>query len=324
MNDAASTTRKWLTRYAFGLACSIASLVSIILIGFDDKLTWRVFASSAGLNLLASIIFAIIFTVLSTKVQERNMLTSIQVEFSHLTDKMQRSLQATSALYLPSKVYESSNAPLQSFNHDLRKSLQGTSFYGFRGASAKFVRERIEKSSSKPQLVRIVIIDPSKESIVRRRAADRQQHPFGNSAIDVAMSDLRDEIYMSLVALFDIRHLCSIEVVLGEDTAVTRLEIFDDVAYISWYQAPGSEPQPFPETMRFEQGSFLYQSERMQLARRFEGNNVIRFRGSDTDDVISTFLTELSKTTIDENRLGELRKKYQNFIDPYRKVIQTS
>jgi hypothetical protein len=319
-----SKLRSWLARYAFALACSLAIMLAFVLVYQDPALGTKKVLSAVGLNLLASVIFALVFTVLSARVQERNLLDKLEEQFQQLSAEMQKGLQKTATQHVPTKTYEASASYQEQFNRDVSASLRATKLYVFKGTSAKYVPARVRACRQQPQQIRIVTLDPRNDAVIRRRAVDRQRlTEFAHASLEELMRQVRDEIKMALVALFDIRHSCAIDIALCEETAVTRVEQFDDAAYISWYQAPTAAIYTFPETVRFEHGSFPYEVERLELNRRFEiGANILRFGGSQGDAELCDILTQVTGERVLDDDLVRLRREYAEFIAPFESMIQ--
>jgi len=322
---ASSALRTWLNRYAFALACAVAGIIALSLIYQDKNLTREELLAAIGLNLLASIVFAVVFVLLSERVRERNLRDSLSDQFAVLSAGLRADLMSTATTYLPSKVYQPTSTFADSFNRDVTESLAATRLYAFRGTSAKYVPARIKLCRQHPQQVRVVTLDPSSERALRRRAGDRNiQESLRNRPIADLISDIRDEIYMSLVALFDVRDACPIEILLVDEPLITRIEMFDDSVFVSWYHGPNSSALPFPETLRFPVGSFIYEVERLGIFRKFElaPTNARRFDATQTDADLCAYLTHLSGSTVTQAQLLDWRRRYQVFIRPFEQRLQ--
>jgi len=319
------TVRRRLGRYAFWLACVIALLVSFVLINVDRPASAGPFLSAIGVNLLAAIVFALIFSALSDRVQQENLRLELAEQFKTLKEDMRADLQRTASTYLPTTTYRAASTFEDAFNRDITSALATTTFYGFRGTSAKYVAQRVKLARHRPLQVRVITLDPTDEPSLRRRATDRLAQPgYSGRSTDELVREIRDEIFMSVVALFDIREVCPVELLLVSEPLVTRVELFDDSVFVSWYQGPDSTAVPFPETLRFQSQSFPYEIERLSLARRFDlgGAKVRRFGAADNDAVIRDYLGELQRTSVTVQELGRWREEYQRFIAPFERKLR--
>lgn len=317
--------RRLLDRYAFAVACLVVLIAAILLIKLNDNLGWRELLSAIGLNLLASIVFAVIFATLSERVRERGLRSGLVEQFSTLSDHLRADLLRTASTYLPSKVYQAAQSFGESFNQDVGVALEASRSFSFKGTSAKYVAQRIRNAGHKPQHLRVITLDPSNDASIRHRAADRQMQPkLTNQDIDIIAGEIRNEIYMSLVSLFDIRHMCTVELLFNDRPLVTRIELFDDSVFVSWYRGPQSAKVPFPETHRFPSGSFTYEVEWHTVASEFRmaAEDVKVFQGRDTDADLCAYLTGLSGSDVTNAHLTRWRQQYRLFIEPFDRRLK--
>jgi len=161
------------------------------------------------------------------------------------------------------------------------------------------------------------------ERALRRRAADRNYHKsLKTSTVNDILNELKREVLMSAVALYDCRHFCPIEIAYSTETAVLRTEVFDDAVYISWYQAPKSLNTPYPESQRFVAESFLYEVQRLEIFRRFEiADHKVTFNGDSTEDDLMMHLQTISQTSVSLNEISALRAEYSDFIKPFENFL---
>jgi len=299
--------------------------LSFVLINVDRPASTGSFRSAIGVNLFAAVVFALIFSWFSDRVQQENLRSELAEQFKSLKEDMRADLQRAASMYLPTKTYRAASTFEDAFNRDITSALAATTFYGFRGTSAKYVAQRIRLARHRPLQVRVITLDPTDEPSLRRRATDRLAQPgYSGRSTDELVREIRDEILMSVVALFDIRELCPVDLLLVSEPLVTRVELFDDSVFVSWYQGPDSTGVPFPETLRFQSQSFPHEIERLSLARRFDlgGAKLRRFGAGDNDDVIRGYLRELQGTPVTVQQLGRWRDEYRRFIAPFERKLR--
>jgi hypothetical protein len=315
-----------LRRYAFALAIVILLVIAFALTVQDRRLDLRQQLSAIGLNLMASVVFAVIFTVVSSRIQERvlqsQLTRELDTRFERLSSQMTTQIATTNTQYLPARTYQPASEARDDFNRDVSTSLDKTGLYLFRGTSAKYVAARIKASSRQLQGLKVITLDPGSDRILRPRAVDRSRIPSNRGkSVEALVAEIRDEILMSMVALFDCRELCSIEVTYAAETAVTRADLFDDAVYLSWYYGPESTRQTFPEAFRFDAGSFVYSIQRSEMFRRFEvaeqGQSKFDLDPSQEDADLISLLKDSTDHDFSREDLTRWRQSYETFSRPF-------
>jgi hypothetical protein len=319
-----SWARRTLGAYAFVLACAVSVGLGVFLVTRDKTLKSDQVLSSVGLELIASVIFAIIFTLLSSRVRDRILYDAL-VEHANAMSAQVLERLANSDSHIPMATYRAGNSYDADFNRAITASLNGSHLYAFRGTSAKYVPSRLRAVHNRPEELRVVLIDPTSTLALRRRAADRQRHPEERSrSVDALANELKDEILMAVVALFDIREICNIDIAYTAETAVTRLELFDDSVFITWYQERHSAEVKFPETLQFRAGSFLYEVQRLDMIRRFDiAEKKVSFNSSHDERYLVGHLAKLSGSAVSSDDITRWREMYVRFSAPFDAALAT-
>ncbi|PPK65582.1 hypothetical protein V5P93_005054 [Actinokineospora auranticolor] len=295
----ARSLRRTLVRYSFITACLVGLLISVILTMQDKGLTAAQIYSAVGLNLFASVVFALMFAALTSWTQDRNTQETIAEGFEELGQRVTQSMVRSNHLFLPNRQYDALNPTNtfgDSYNGDMTVDLEATGFFAFYGPSARYVAARLLAARHHPQQIRVAMINPANHRAISRRAADRASwlKPQGQP-IDRIERDLEEELLMNLVSLFDCRKICPIEILYNDDTAVYRYVMFDQSVYVSWYHSPRSAQMELPESYRFGKESFIYSTLRMDLMRKFEiSEHKTVFDAAHTDAHLIAHLTELT------------------------------
>ncbi|ONI84473.1 hypothetical protein ALI144C_15105 [Actinosynnema sp. ALI-1.44] len=301
--------------YSFGTACSVALTLGVLFAAQDDQLDTREILSAIGLNLIASVVFALMFVALANWVQERSVHDTIRDGFSELADRVAENMTATNRLFIPLKKYEALNPSDtygDEYNRDVTHDLEETNFFAFYGPSARYVAARLLAARHHPQQVRIAMIGPGNVRAIRRRAYDRRSwaKPEGLS-VDKIQEDLRNELIVNLVALFECRQICPIEILFNDDTAVYRYVMLDKAVYVSWYHSPHSAQMEMPESYRFGRESFVYSTFRMDLMRRFEiSSDKVLFEANQDDRFLLDTLRRITGEAVTETELGRWRAEH--------------
>ncbi|MFI7423124.1 hypothetical protein [Nonomuraea sp. NPDC049684] len=321
--------RNTLTWYAFGLSCAVTLLVAVLMVWFDPKLTTAAVLSSIGLNLIASVAFAVVFSVLSSQVQQRSMEENIGQHLDDLATGLRTEVASMHKGFMPTAVYPSFD-PVDgtygdAFNKDMTASLEATGFYAFCGPSARYVSARLTRSRHFPQQVRVAMLNPGDKLAISRRATDRTNWTrLAGKDNSTLSEELREELIMSTVALFDYRHICPVDLAYIEDTATYRFEIFDDAIYLSWYHGPQSISKEMPESLRFAAESFLYQLLRLDLMRRFEiVESRVRFEAGQDDAFLIAHLTDVLGSSVSAADLERWRRRYREYTADFAGYLDT-
>lgn len=313
--------RRTLVWYSFGFACSVLLLAGVILVIQDDDLSSGEVSSAVGLNLIASVLFALVFVTLTNWVQDRNLQETISEGFGDLTDRLAQNVSRANQLFLPAKRYEALN-PTDSFgdayNRDLTVDIEESSTFAFDGPSARYVAARLLTARHHPQQIRIAMISPANRRAISRRAADRRSWPKSQGLpVEQIERDLEDELLMNLVSLFDCRRLCPIEILYYNHTAVHRYVMLDQAVYVSWYHSP--QQMEMPESYRFGKESFIYLAFRMDLARKFEmSTDKVVFDASHGDGDLIEHLRMQTGRSFTADDLKRWRAEQREDVAPFR------
>ncbi|MDT9691434.1 hypothetical protein Q5762_24435 [Streptomyces sp. P9(2023)] len=321
--------RRSLVSYAFALACLAALTVGLAMAWFDDGLTARAIMSAVGLNLVASVIFAVIFTLLSQRIQERSLDATLKEGLAEFSTNVTAELAKGRREYLPQALYPpvepAGGSYGDRFNIDMTRSLEQTGSYAFRGPSARYVAARLRRSSHYPHQVTVAMLSPGDSRAVARRAADRRHWTrFAGQTAEELEEGLRRELVLSVVSLFDYRRYCPINLLYTEDTAVYRYEMFDDSVYISWYHGDSSEAREMPETIRFGRESFMYRTLQLDLWRRFDiSSSTVTFTATHDDEDLKTHLGSVIGRPVTDADLRRWRAEYETYVHDFTLYLDT-
>jgi hypothetical protein len=229
--------RSRLAIYALFLASAVILGIGVALAFADRDLGSREIASAIGLNLIASVLFALIFSYISGNIQERLLLERIEGLIGETSQELLGKLAGYQAHYMPAATYGAGEQWHRAYNDDVTTSLLGSALYAFRGTSAKYVASRLRRAPRGTiRHVDIVMLDPRSDRVLQARAAIKQDQTSTSKEVPELAEDIKNEILMSVVALFNCRHSYRLKIAFVADVAATRIELFDDAAYISWYQ----------------------------------------------------------------------------------------
>jgi hypothetical protein len=321
----ANLAQRRVYRYAVALVLAFASLLAIVLLFLDRTTPLRDKFTQIGAGLAASIIFALIYTVLANREYAELIRSEIATQLSaHATGILQE-MRQLNELFLPTDRYPPTTDFDRRFNRDLTRDLCASTTYFFRGTSARYVPARLRHSDPNLQGVRVLLVDPRNDGAMDARAQDRRRRPqYGDKPLAEIKQDIRNEILDSVIALFDCRYVCTIELGVAAGTSSLRIEIFDDAIYLSLYRAPSSVRSSHPETVRFDKTSQLYEIFRDECRRQFEVADIHRlFTTRDDEADLLRYLDQLGYEHVDAAILDRVRERNRSFLDQFTGALST-
>jgi hypothetical protein len=163
------------------------------------------------------------------------------------------------------------------------------------------------------------MLDPDNAGALARRVADMSARWSDDATPEDEHEGLRNTILKSIVALFDCRHMGTIDVMLDNDPSVYRYEVTDEAIFLTWYHDPGSVGREFAQTFRFGSESYFYNSLRLELLRRFDmAGRKMSFRQEMTDADLARVLNNLFTTKVSVAEIGKWRHEYATEISDFR------
>jgi hypothetical protein len=285
-----------------------------------DKLT------QIGTGLAASIIFAIIYTIFANREYAELIRAEIADQLTeHLNDVLDH-IKQLNQLFLPTAQYPATREFDYRFNTDLTRDLRNSRFYFFRGTSAKYVPARLRQCDHHLDVAQVMLLDPRDETTIGSRAMDRRRRPeYDGKSLESIAQEIRDEILLAVVALFDCRDACDIELGFSATTSPVRIEVVDDAIYTSLYRSPESQRNTHPETARFSRESQTYEIFRDECRRQLQlASPRRRFSTRDSDIDLCEFLTSCGYIDISPEDLTAQRDRYRRFIMPFTVSLATT
>jgi hypothetical protein len=217
--------------------------------------------------------------------------------------------------FYPTHVFEPTSQPDPAFNKQMMRDLHNTREYFFRGFSGRHAAARLLLSNAEWEL-RAVIADPRCESAISGRARYLLRRKGTDADADAIAEQLRNEILVGLVGLYLARTRCSrIDITVVADPPLDRLEMFDDSVWLTLFSSASSEAQPFPRSLRFSEGSFVYGMERTEFLHLCNSRTARHYPIS-PDTTRTEFLTLFGKitgTTLSDDGFQALHNKFRAF-----------
>lgn len=282
-------------KYKFWIALFVSLMVVIGLYYFGKGTSHQDQLYSIAASLVASICFAVIFTLLANKEFHDLIRYEIGQGVRSISDAVTREINELYVAHNPSGVYMPTAGVDRVFNAALTKDLKSSSFYLFRGISAKYVPCRVMSSRHHLSVLKVIILDPRDSRSIGLRARDRKRNPkYAGKSMDELASSIRKEIYMSVIALFDCRDVCPVEIAYGVGTSVVRFEIFDEALYMSLYHTDKASELHYPETIRYSSKSVLYNLYTLDTFREFDlSEKQLKFNSGSSEGILLNHLREI-------------------------------
>ncbi|WP_158229399.1 hypothetical protein [Micromonospora sp. Rc5] len=320
--------RRVVTVYAFAVATLLMLLLGVVLIGRDTTLTRNEIFSAVGLNLIASVIFAVTFSAVSGQVQNRAIEENVEESFSELSTRLMSHLSQTNALFLPLASYaalDTNTGYGDAFNCDLTRSLHRTGQITFYGPTAWFVPARLQVTTmTRVARIAICILDPRNRAAVAQVASDQSEAPWAQGMTRAAIEEtLRTDLLRTVVALFEWRTRCPVEILYHDDTSVFRFIMTDDAIYLTWLRGDSSVGRDMGESYRFGPDSFFYQSQRLDIVRRSQLNHAkVTFNATDDRKVLLDHLEMLCGRPVREDEAEAWLEEYRAGTESFRSYLE--
>jgi hypothetical protein len=313
-------------RYALALVLVSGSLIALILLYADRSTSLKDKLAQIGAGLAASIIFAVIYTIFANREYAELIRAEIADQLAGQLNDILHHIKQLNQLFLPTDQYPASKDFDPRFNRDLTRDMCQSAFYFFRGTSAKYVPARLRISDHHLEVAQVILLDPQDDTTIEARAMDRRRRPGyeGKTLVEIE-DETRGEILLALIALFDCRDQCDIEIGFSSITSPVRIEVFDNAIYTSLYRSTESQRNTHPETARFGRDSQTYQIFRDECRRQLQlASSRKRFTTRETDADLCEFVSSLGFVGVGLTELDEQREKYRTFIAPFSGALATT
>ncbi|HEX8279038.1 MAG TPA: hypothetical protein VF540_10100 [Segetibacter sp.] len=347
-NNTSSFKRSSLSRENYGLAIYFFSAVLVIIgilsiiFGLNlQNLDWKNILVGFGLNVLAAVVFTLLYTFLANKrfmnvlkndtleIREeigqelKNIESKINQGLNNISSNITTNTKSLQKKYMPILEFPASNEPDLNFNQSLLSDFKNSSKYYFKGAVGKHIPMRL-KNFNRLEELRILMLNPcDNNSITLNAKIKKQTLKYKNKSLLEIEKEIREDIYRCIIALFDCNTTYPIHVAFENSTSVYRIELFDNSLYLSAYYEKAIVF--YPETYKYDRNSFIYDIFRQDITRHFENSHKIEFKGnSDDDKLLNILKVDLECKTITIRDINRFREEYKMFIKNFNKELISS
>ncbi|TCP56925.1 hypothetical protein EV191_101874 [Tamaricihabitans halophyticus] len=267
-------SRKSLVRELFwtrtGLLLSVLLLVSIAcLIGAVMLAPGmpRNLLNAIGTGTMVSAIVGFGQTAITSTAEHRAMLLPVVEESRRALRDLSSEYRELNREFYPTQVFEATTRPDPAFNQLLMRDLQQTRQFFFSGFSARHAAARLLISHAEWEL-RVIIADPRDGTTVSGRAKYLLRNEDATADYAEVQQRLHEEIRMGLVGLYLARSRCTtLQIAVVVDPRLDRVELFDQSVWITLFSDAVRVGALYPRTLRFSEGSFIYNMERAEFMR---------------------------------------------------------
>jgi hypothetical protein len=253
-------------------------------------------------------------TLITAKAAQRAMVTPLIEENRRALRELSAEYRSLNREFFPTDVFEATDQPDPAFNHLMMQDLRNTRQYFFRGFSGRHAAARLLLARAEWEL-RAVVADPRERGAITGRARYLIRHEGVLADFETIQNRLHEEIHIGLLGLYLARSRCSrIDITVIADPPLDRIEMFDESVWITLYSEAGAT-MIYPRTLRFSEGSFIYNMERAEFGR-LRNTRDARHLVITPDTTRAEFLVEFEKVTgtrLSEERFLDLEAKFHAF-----------
>lgn len=275
---------------------------------------------SISTSLLASPIFAFIYSGVS----ERYHMMVIRNDLAQCIREEMKGVMHSYRALLPDDEFPLTDKPTERFNRTLIDSLKKSRFYYFKGVTGRHIPSRLIDIKPKNLSCDLLLVDPRNDELLRLYILDRFGLGKNTQEMAFLLENVRKEIYMSIVALFDQAHQLNIEIKIGVYNCpiFSRTEILDDVAFISYFTEKTATD--YPTTYVYKKDSFFYNTIYTDFRQTRDLLSLSMILNNHKTEVeLQHFLTTIGCdcTTVP---LSTLRKNAETFDTKFRKDLKAT
>jgi hypothetical protein len=300
----------------------VVSVGSLWISSAMDAGTWKNLVTALGTGTMISGIVGFGQTLLTATASHRALVTPLIEESKRALRDLSSEYRALNTEFFPTHVFEATTNPDPEFNKLLMTDLKASRQYFFRGFAGRYAAARLLLTKSEREF-RAVLADPRETSAISGRARYLLRNEGAAGDYDQIRARLVEEISIGLVGLFLARSRCgSMELAVISEPPLDRLEIFDDSVWLTLYSDVAGATSLYPRTLRFTEGSFIYDMQRAEFQRMHQTRSVQKFKIT-PDTTRQEFLALYEKITgspLTDEGFADLEKKFHAFREEFTAV----
>ncbi|WP_246257855.1 hypothetical protein [Amycolatopsis anabasis] len=297
------------------LVLVVISGSSLLIASSMDAGTGKNLVTALGTGTLISAIVTFGQTLITATASQRALVAPVIEESRRALEDLSAEYRSLNKEFFPTHVFEATTEPNPAFNRLMMRDLRASRQFFFRGFSARHAAARLLLSHAEWEL-RTVIADPKDSTTISGRARYLLRQEDAGADHDTILERLHSEISIGLVGLFLARSRCNrVDISVVADPPLDRLEMFDESVWIHLFSDVGGSNTLFPRTLRFSEGSFIYNMERADFLRVCRARTARHFQitpDTTTNEFIALF-HKITGTMLTVQRYQELEGKFHAF-----------
>ncbi|HET6504419.1 MAG TPA: hypothetical protein VFG87_27010 [Amycolatopsis sp.] len=301
-----------------GLLLAVLVVVSgscLLLSGTIEPGTLKNLVTAAGTGTLVSAIVTFGQTLITASASQRALVSPVIEDSRRTLRELAAEYRSMNREFFPTDIFDATAEPDPTFNRLMMQDLLASRQFFFRGFSARYAAARLLLSHAEWEL-RVIIADPRDATTLSGRARYLLRHEGAAADVAKIQRDLSHEVSIGLVGLYLARSRCTrVDLTVVADPPLDRLEMFDDSVWIHLYSDVGRTNTLYPRTLRFSEGSFIYNMERVEFLRICRSRAARHFElGPDTTrGEFMALYRKVTGCTLTEDRFRALEAEFHSF-----------
>jgi len=246
---------------------------------------------SVGSGVVASVV---VYAIVSLRLDPIRQAEQTNRIISQVNDIWYQQFNQRFQEWLPTHTYTGSEVLRRDLREEFARLVKSSDRYDYKGGTANYTTFRLFTLARHPDIrrlheIRLCLLDPRQMTPLKAFGVQQLQQrriTATDDEIEAITARIKNDIYISIVALFDIRHAVSTAIYFHGDLPVSRCEMFDDGMFLTYYQADVKYPPVFQ--FAANTSSFRTYKQNMDLTREFAAK-VLRFdRTGPSADLVHT------------------------------------
>lgn len=310
-----------------GLLLLILILVSVSCLAFSSAMdpgTVRNLVASIGTGTTVSAIVGFGQTLITTTATQRALVAPVIDESRRTLQELSAEYRSLNQEFFPTHVFEATTDPDPAFNHLMMEDLHRTRQYFFSGFSGRYAAVRLLHSHAEWDL-RVVVADPRDGTTISGRTKYLLRREGAEADRVKIQERLHDEIWIGLVGLFLARSRCTnLDLTVVSDPPLDRLEMFDESVWITLYSDSSDGGMLYPRTLRFSEGSFIYNMERAEFLRvsNSRAGRHFQINPETTREEFIAIFDRITGSRLSDEQFANLEERFHSFRQEFSAIAE--
>jgi hypothetical protein len=297
------------------LVLVIISGCSLFFSSAMDPGTGKNLVTALGTGTLISAIVGFSQTLITATASQRALVAPVIEESRRALEELSAEYRSLNREFFPTDVFEATSEPNPALNRLMMDDLQASRQFFFRGFSGRHAAARLLLSPAEWEL-RAIVADPEDSTTISGRARYLLRNEGADADSASIQAQLHDEIRIGLVGLYLARSRCTrVDITVEADPPLDRLEMFDESVWIHLFSDVGGSTTIYPRTLRFSEGSYIYNMERTEFLRVCQARAGRHFQLTPdiTSEEFIALFRKITGTTLSMRQFRELEDRFHTF-----------